>query len=84
MVFENVTVDSLFAILASQQRSRKDIAVHVSLSSDLHVKQRSRLNQDAIDSEVLRLPGTMRHRRSGRGQRLNEERVTSGAFLVPA
>jgi hypothetical protein len=40
MVFENVTVDSLFAILASQQRSRKDIAVHVSLSSDLHVKQR--------------------------------------------
>jgi hypothetical protein len=64
MVFENVTVDSLFAILASQQKSRKDIAVHVSLSSDLHVKQRSRLNQDAIDSEVLRLPGTMRHRRS--------------------
>ena len=64
MVFENVTVDSLFATLASQQRSRKDTAVHVSLSSDLHVKQRSHLNQNAVDSEVLRLPGTMRHRRS--------------------
>jgi hypothetical protein len=45
MVFENVTVDSLFATLASQQKSRKDTAVHVSLSSDLHVKQRRRLIQ---------------------------------------
>jgi hypothetical protein len=64
MVFENVTVDSLFADHASQHSPRKDTAVHVSLSSDLHVKQRGRLNQNALDSEVLRLPGTMRHRRS--------------------
>jgi hypothetical protein len=39
-VFENVTVDSLLAVPASQQKPRKDDAVHVSLSSDLIVKQR--------------------------------------------
>jgi hypothetical protein len=39
-VFENVTVDGLLAIPTSQWKSRKDTAVHVSLSSDLNVKQR--------------------------------------------
>ena len=39
-MFENVTVDSLLAIPTSQWKSRKDTAVHVSLSSDLIVKQR--------------------------------------------